>query len=79
MTVVCLLLLFAGSAVEATITVVGTQEQFPSEPVIGIGRHMWKGYEYIGRLQYSPHYMDLCDLKEPVSVTVPQDGVPGRF
>eukprot|EP00526_Cylindrotheca_closterium_P008660 CAMPEP_0113616602 /NCGR_PEP_ID=MMETSP0017_2-20120614/8325_1 /TAXON_ID=2856 /ORGANISM="Cylindrotheca closterium" /LENGTH=511 /DNA_ID=CAMNT_0000525923 /DNA_START=265 /DNA_END=1800 /DNA_ORIENTATION=+ /assembly_acc=CAM_ASM_000147 len=72
----CLLLLFAGSTVEATITVVSTQQKFPSEPVKGIGRHMWKGYEYIARLQYLPHHLDLCDITEPVSVTVPQDSVP---
>ncbi|CAJ1935735.1 unnamed protein product [Cylindrotheca closterium] len=71
------LLLFAGSSfVEATITVVSTQQKFPSEPVKGIGRHMWKGYEYIGRLQYFPHHLDLCEITEPVTITVPQDSVP---
>lgn len=74
-----LLLLCSGrTSVEASITVVGTQQSFPSEPVKGVGRHMWKGYEYIGRLQYLPHHMDLCDIQEPVSITVPQDSVPGR-
>ena len=67
------------TTVEASITVVGTQQTFPSEPAKGIGRHMWKGYEYIGRLQYLPHHLDLCDIQEPVTVTVPQDSVPGRF
>jgi len=70
------LLLCSGSTVEATITVVGTQQTFASEPVKGIGRHMWKGYEYVGRLQYLPQHMDLCDIREPVTVTVPQDSVP---
>ena len=74
-----LLLLCSGrTSVEASITVVGTQQSFPSEPVKGVGRHMWKGYEYIGRLQYLPHHMDLCDIQEPVSIIVPQDSVPGR-
>jgi len=70
------LLLCSGVTVEGTITVVSTQQTFPSEPVKGIGRHMWKGYEYIGRLQYLSHHMDLCDIQEPVTVTVPQDSVP---
>ncbi|KAL3944469.1 MAG: hypothetical protein SGBAC_001446 [Bacillariaceae sp.] len=68
---VCLLL-FAGST-SATITVVSTQQQFPSEPVKGVGRTMWKGYDYVGRLQYLPHHLDLCEIKEPVNVVVPKD------
>lgn len=73
---VCLLL-FAGST-SATITVVSTQQQFPSEPVKGVGRTMWKGYDYVGRLQYLPHHLDLCEIKEPVNVVVPKDR-PGMF
>lgn len=71
------LLLFAGST-SATITVVSTQQQFPSEPVKGVGRTMWKGYDYVGRLQYLPHHLDLCEIKEPVNVVVPQD-TPGMW
>jgi len=76
MLVTAFLLFTFVSRIEATITVVSTGQAFSSEPVKGLGQHMWKDYEYVGRLQYLPLHMNLCDISEPVNIVVPQDSVP---
>mmetsp|Transcript_18356 Transcript_18356/g.52445 ORF Transcript_18356/g.52445 Transcript_18356/m.52445 type:complete len:582 (+) Transcript_18356:294-2039(+) len=60
---------------EATITIIDTEKRLPSKPDRKIGASLWKGYEYLGHLQYIHDNLPLCGDKT-WNVTLPRDNVP---
>lgn len=71
-------LLFS-SVADATITIAGTGERFPSYPDRLIGSKFLEGFEYMARLQYIPDDLDVCPSFQPVSnitIVPPRDGLP---
>jgi hypothetical protein len=75
-----LLLLLLGAA-QATITIVDSGKTVVSRPDRKLGERLWKGYEYIGRLQFVQGNMQLCRGDDPsrkFRITVPSDGLPGE-
>eukprot|EP00934_Nitzschia_sp_Nitz4_P003783 Nitzschia sp. Nitz4//scaffold15_size197535//132603//134631//NITZ4_001593-RA/size197535-augustus-gene-0.228-mRNA-1//-1//CDS//3329537760//3773//frame0 len=73
-------LLLSMSRVDASITVVDLDKVFGSRPENKVGRTLWKGYDYMGRLQYLPNNLQLCpsssDPDATFDITPPSDGVP---
>lgn len=65
--------------VQGTITVMETGKHYISPPE-EYGKHLWRGYEYMARLQYLDSNPYLCpDAVPPLriyNITVPMDGVP---
>ena len=64
----------------AIITVEETGKTFPSHLDSHYGKELWKGYAYMGHLQYLPDDFDLCNdfsnnPNKQINVTVPSDGV----
>lgn len=59
--------------VEASISIVDTGMTFDSKPDRKVGQRLWKGYEYLGRLQYLDD--NLCTSKK-LNVVQPIDGLP---
>jgi hypothetical protein len=83
----CLLLLPSALVlqVEATITVMDTRLRYASRQDHSLGKKLWKGYEYMARLQYIDGNLPLCPDNEnnhhdmhhaPYNLTVPEDGLP---
>jgi hypothetical protein len=82
---ICLLLnCFLLVQVEATITVMDTRHRYASRQDHTLGKKLWKGYEYMARLQWIDGNLPLCPENEnsgmvhraPYNLTVPQDGLP---
>ena len=72
-----LLLLLLNSS-QASITVVGTGQAFPSEPDKKLGLQLGKGYEYMGRLQILTSNSQLCSTEQQINqITVPKE-LPGE-
>lgn len=46
--------------VDASITIAETGQVFDSKPERYVGQRLWKGYEYMGRLQYLAENPTLC-------------------
>jgi hypothetical protein len=63
---------------QASITIVDTGQAFPSLPDKKLGQQLWKGYQYMGRLQMIWNNPQLCNTKEAMQVTVPEDSLPGK-
>jgi hypothetical protein len=63
---------------QASITIVDTGQAFPSSPDKKIGQQLWKGYQYMGRLQLISTNPQLCNTKEDMQVTLPKDSLPGK-
>ena len=74
--------------VQASITIKETGQRFPSHQETSIQgtKRFWKGYEYMGRLQYIPNNLSLCwpskgtvgDVPSEYryNLTIPPDGLP---
>jgi hypothetical protein len=73
-----LLLIAIFKAAEADITIVQTGKRLLSKPDRRLGERLWKGYEYMGRLQYVNGNLLLCG-HETWNITVPHDGLPGEY
>jgi hypothetical protein len=79
--VVLVLVVVLMGAAQASITIVDSGKTLASKPDRKLGERLWKGYEYIGRLQYVQGNMQLCRGLDPSSkfrITVPSDGLPGE-
>jgi hypothetical protein len=67
----------------AEITIVHTGKVFASKPDKQMGPHLFKGYDYMGRLQYVHGNLQLCpDVLNPDAtfrITAPTDGLPGTY
>jgi len=50
--------------VSATITVMDTGRRYRSRQDLTVGKRLWKGYEYMGRLQYVDGNLPLCPNEE---------------
>ncbi len=65
----------------AEITIVDTGKVFVSKPDRKMGPRLWKGYDYMGRLQYVHGNLQLCpDALNPNArfrIIAPSDGLPG--
>lgn len=84
----CLLILLSSALlvqVEATITVMDTRHRYASRQDHSLGKRLWKGYEYMARLQYVDGNLPLCPDDNdnnhsmhhaPYNLTVPEDGLP---
>jgi hypothetical protein len=83
------LLLLVVPTVEATITVMDTRHRYASRQDHSLGKRLWKGYEYMARLQYVDGNLPLCPDNHyhrddtnmhmhttPYNLTVPEDGLP---
>jgi hypothetical protein len=72
----------------ASITIVDSGKTLVSKPEKKVGEQLWKGYEYMGRLQFVHGNLQLCkgdrdDERSSVrssswSITAPPDGLPGE-
>jgi hypothetical protein len=71
-----ILLLF--HVAQASITVVDTGQAFPSTPDKKFGQQLWKGYQYMGRLQLISTNPQLCRTNEAMEITLPKDSLPGK-
>ena len=69
--------------VSASIKIVDSGRSIPSRPDRQLGQQLWKGYEYMGRLQFLHGNLQLCpssdDPHRRYSITAPADGLPGTF
>jgi hypothetical protein len=73
------LLLSLLSLTTASITVIDSGRKFPSVPDKKLGQQLWKGYQYMGRLQYIPSNLQLCDgstSEKDFQIVMPQDSLP---
>ena len=66
---------------DASIIDMDSGRSFPSRQVKTIGKHLWRGYEYMARLQYLDANPWLCPSSDPnaddhLNITVPAEGVP---
>jgi len=68
------------SVATASIKIVDSGRTIPSRPDRQLGQKLWKGYEYMGRLQFLHGNLQLCpspdDPHRRFSITVPSDGLP---
>lgn len=55
-----LVLSFSTTSIEASVSIAETGQTFDSRPERHIGQRLWKGYEYMGRLQYLAENPTLC-------------------
>lgn len=64
--------------VHGNITIVSTGQRFPSRNSDegNIGKRLWKGYEYYGRLQALNPNVDLCGDDETTTIIPSADGIP---
>ena len=72
-----LLLLLLPTTTDAYITIVDSGKQYSSRPDRSVGERLWKGYEYMGRMQYIHGNLPLCGLSQTWNITPPPDGLPG--
>mmetsp|Transcript_23519 Transcript_23519/g.38322 ORF Transcript_23519/g.38322 Transcript_23519/m.38322 type:complete len:598 (+) Transcript_23519:173-1966(+) len=67
-------------SVECSISLIDSGRTFESRPDRRVGQRLWKGYEYMGRLQYIPENPTLCpqgfDAQKKFSIVKPEDGLP---
>jgi hypothetical protein len=79
-TLVCLVsfLVLFSSIAEASISIVETGRTFESKPDRKVGQRLWKGYEYLARLQYVAENPTLCslDATHVLNIVPPTDGLP---
>jgi hypothetical protein len=73
--------MFFSSIAEASISIVDTGRTFDSKPDRLVGQRLWKGYEYLSRLQYLSENPTLCPTSdssrsELINVILPTDGLP---
>jgi hypothetical protein len=72
--------LFLPWLASASISIVDTGQTYESKPDYRVGQRLWKGYEYMGRMQYLPDNFSLCpqDYSPDHRFTIvkPQDGLP---
>ena len=73
-------------SVDASISIAETGQTFDSKPERYIGQRLWKGYEYMGRLQYLAENPTLCQPPSSSETSTtkyrinqPSDGLPGEF
>ena len=55
-------------------------KSFVSRPDNKLGERLWKGYEYLGRMQYVQGNLQLCRGDDPnrkFRIVAPPDGLPG--
>jgi hypothetical protein len=80
LTVLFCLALLPIAVVQATITVIDTGKRFASHQDHSLGKRLWKGYEYMARLQYINGNLQLCPSEHGQNHTykllVPEDGLP---
>lgn len=78
-----LVLLSAPTTVLASITIMETGKIFPSRPEKKLGHQLWKGSEYMGRLQFVHGNLQLCqsaqDPHRRFPITETMDGLPGTL
>ncbi len=71
------------SPVQASITIMETGKIFTSRPETTLGHQLWKGSDYMGRLQFVHGNLQLCksaqDPTRQFVITEPLDGLPGEF
>jgi hypothetical protein len=71
------------SPVQASITIMETGKIFTSRPETTLGHQLWKGSDYMGRLQFVHGNLQLCKSAQEPSrqfvITEPLDGLPGEF
>jgi hypothetical protein len=71
--------------VEATISIADSGRTFESRPDHRLGPRLWKGYEYMGRMQYILDNPTLCPDTNHASnpkkyqIVKPEDGLPGAL
>jgi hypothetical protein len=67
--------------VQASITIMDTGKVFSSRPETSLGHQLWKGSDYMGRLQLVHGNLQLCQSAQNPSqmfgITEPLDGLPG--
>lgn len=73
---------YSNIVVDASITIVDSGKILDSKADKSMGVKLWKGYEYIGRLQYIQTDLQLCKLPnegdKPFEIVAPPDGLPGK-
>jgi len=77
----CFLLAILLLPVQASITIMDTGKIFSSRPETTLGHQLWKGSDYMGRLQFVHGNLQLCksaqDPSRKFAITEPLDGLPG--
>lgn len=67
----------------ASITIMESGKIFASRPEGSLGHQLWKGSEYMGRLQFVHGNVQLCksaqDPSRQFTITEPMDGLPGTL
>jgi hypothetical protein len=75
-----LVVLLLGHFAHASITIVDSGKILDSKPEKHLGTRLWKGYEYIGRLQYVPNNLQLCKGEGgSFTISAPEDGLTGKY
>jgi hypothetical protein len=68
--------------VEATISILDSGVTYESRPDHKVGQRLWKGYEYMGRMQHIIENPTLCPQDFPPDkkfhIKQPSDGLPGK-
>ena len=79
----CCFMLLVPCHVQATITILETAKSFPSRPEKKLGHQLWKGSEYMGRMQFVHGNLQLCksaqDPHRRFFISESMDGLPSRF
>ena len=82
-----LLLCFSSHVVvDATVSIIDSGVTYESRPDHKIGQRLWKGYEYMGRMQHIIENPTLCppqdggfETDKKYKITPPSDGLPGTY
>lgn len=81
--IVVVLVLLSAWNVRASITIMESGAVFPSRPEKKLGHQLWKGNEYMGRLQFVHGNLQLCksaqDPHRRFAITESMDGLPGTL
>lgn len=68
---------------QASIMVMESGKSFASRPEKSLGHQLWKGSDYMGRLQFVHGNLQLCKSAQYPSqrftITESMDGLPGRL
>jgi len=76
----CCFMLLVPCHVKASITILETAKSFPSRPEKKLGHQLWKGSEYMGRMQFVHGNLQLCksaqDPHRRFFISESMDGLP---
>ena len=77
-----LIALLGGHTASASVTIFNSGRSYPSEPDERLGQQLWRGYDYMGRMQIVKENLDLCPTdrdgkeREKGTITLPEDTLP---